>query len=134
TTLTGYGIGTTGTGSAVQATSPTLVTPALGTPSSAVLTNATGLPVGTGLSGLGTGAATALGLGVNTSGGMWLGDSDLAAQPVTIPGVGPTQLGTALANPWPIGFPLRVPILNSAPATAPGTGFAYLFLVPGPNC
>jgi hypothetical protein len=34
----------TGTGSLVFATSPTLVTPALGTPSSAVLTNATGLP------------------------------------------------------------------------------------------
>lgn len=34
----------TGSGSAVFATSPTLVTPALGTPSSLVLTNATGLP------------------------------------------------------------------------------------------
>ena len=34
----------TGTGSLVQATSPTLVTPALGTPSALVLTNATGLP------------------------------------------------------------------------------------------
>lgn len=34
----------TGTGSAVFNTSPTLVTPALGTPSAVVLTNATGLP------------------------------------------------------------------------------------------
>ena len=34
----------TGTGGAVFATSPTLVTPALGTPASGVLTNATGLP------------------------------------------------------------------------------------------
>lgn len=50
----------TGTGSLVFATSPTLVTPALGTPSSAVLTNATGLPVSTGISGLGTGVATFL--------------------------------------------------------------------------
>lgn len=50
----------TGTGSLVFATSPTLVTPALGTPSSAVLTNATGLPVATGISGLGTGIATFL--------------------------------------------------------------------------
>lgn len=41
-------------------TSPTLTTPALGTPSSAVLTNATGLPVSTGISGLGTGVATFL--------------------------------------------------------------------------
>jgi hypothetical protein len=51
----------TGTGSAVFATSPTLVTPALGTPSSATLTNATGLPISTGVSGLGTGVATFLG-------------------------------------------------------------------------
>lgn len=50
----------TGTGSLVFATSPTLVTPALGTPSSATLTNATGLPVSTGISGLGTGVATFL--------------------------------------------------------------------------
>lgn len=48
--------GTAGTGY-VRATSPTLVTPALGTPSAIVLTNATGLPVGTGISGLGTGVA-----------------------------------------------------------------------------
>jgi len=41
----------TGTGSAVLATSPTLVTPALGTPSSIVLTSATGLPLSTGVTG-----------------------------------------------------------------------------------
>jgi hypothetical protein len=50
----------TGTGALVFATSPTLVTPVLGTPSSATLTNATGLPVATGISGLGTGVATFL--------------------------------------------------------------------------
>lgn len=41
----------TGTGSAVFATSPTLVTPNLGTPSAATLTNATGLPLSTGVTG-----------------------------------------------------------------------------------
>jgi len=50
----------TGTGSNVLATSPTLVTPILGTPTSATLTNATGLPISTGVSGLGTGVATFL--------------------------------------------------------------------------
>ena len=50
----------TGSGSLVFATSPTLVTPVLGTPTSVTLTNATGLPVSTGVSGLGTGVATFL--------------------------------------------------------------------------
>jgi hypothetical protein len=50
----------TGTGSVVLSTSPTLVTPTLGTPASATLTNATGLPISTGVSGLGTGVATFL--------------------------------------------------------------------------
>ncbi len=51
----------TGSGALVFATSPALTTPDLGTPSAATLTNATGLPVSTGISGLGTGVATFLG-------------------------------------------------------------------------
>jgi hypothetical protein len=41
-------------------TSPVLTTPDLGTPTAATLTNATGLPVATGISGLGAGVATFL--------------------------------------------------------------------------
>lgn len=41
-------------------TSPTLTTPVLGTPSSGTLTSCTGLPISTGVSGLGTGVATFL--------------------------------------------------------------------------
>lgn len=48
----GTGVTTsTGTGSVVLSTSPTLVTPNLGTPSAATLTNATGLPLTTGVTG-----------------------------------------------------------------------------------
>ena len=50
----------TGSGAAVFATSPTLVTPVLGTPSSGTLTSCTGLPISTGVSGLGSNVATFL--------------------------------------------------------------------------
>jgi hypothetical protein len=49
----------TGTGSLVFATSPTLVTPILGTPTSGILTNTTGYTAAN-LAGLGTGVATFL--------------------------------------------------------------------------
>jgi|TARA_R110000765_G_scaffold330415_4_gene421141 hypothetical protein len=50
----------TGSGLAVFNTSPTLVTPILGTPTSGTLTNCTGLPT-SGLTGLGVGVQTFLG-------------------------------------------------------------------------
>jgi|GEM_PF-1600976 len=93
----------TGSGSAVLATSPTLVTPNLGTPSSVALTNATGLPI-SGLTGLGSGVASALGATVTgSSGGIVLGtaptisNANLTGVPtVPTPAVGTNS--TAAAN------------------------------------
>jgi hypothetical protein len=62
----------TGTGSNVLATSPTLVTPVLGTPQSGTLTSCTGLPISTGVSGLGTGVATALAVNTGSAGAVIL--------------------------------------------------------------
>jgi Chaperone of endosialidase len=67
----GTGVTTsTGTGNVVLSTSPTLVTPLLGTPTSVTLTNATGLPLSTGVTG--TLATTNGGTGLTsfTSGGV----------------------------------------------------------------
>lgn len=62
----------TGTGFLVFATSPTLVTPLLGTPTSGTLSNCTGLPVSTGISGLGTGVSTALAVNTGSAGAVVL--------------------------------------------------------------
>ena len=68
-TAWGTSYSTTGSGTVVAlATSPTFVTPILGTPSSGTLTSCTGLPIGTGISGLGTGVATALAVAVGSAG------------------------------------------------------------------
>ena len=66
-TVTALGNTSTGSGSIVLDTSPTLVTPALGTPSSGILSSCTGYAVGN-LTGTGTGVLTALAVNVGSAG------------------------------------------------------------------
>jgi hypothetical protein len=54
--------------SGLTLSSPTFTTPALGTPASGILTNCTGLPVSSGISGFGTNVATALAVNVGSAG------------------------------------------------------------------
>jgi hypothetical protein len=83
----------------------------LGTPSSGTLTSATGLPISTGVSGLGTGVATALAVNVGSAG----------APVVNGGALGTPSSGTATNL---TGLPLSTGVTGILPAANGGTGVA----------
>jgi len=108
----------TGSGALVFASSPSLTTPNLGTPSAVVLSSATGLPLTTGVTG--TLPVANGGTGVTTSTGttnVVLSNSPTLVTPI----LGTPQSGTLTSC---TGLPLTTGVTGILPAANGGTGVA----------
>ena len=134
----GTGVTTsTGTGNTVLSTSPTLVTPTLGTPASVTLTNATGLPISTGVSGLGAGVATFL--ATPSSANLASAVTDETGTGALVFANSPTLVTPTLGTPASVtltnatGLPLSTGTTGILAVASGGSGTATPSLVAGSN-